>query len=216
MKLSPSNPTVVLEPVVAVASTSAKCALSLAERPNAVSASVTMSDTVPKSSPDAAARFIMPGRPSIICCAFHPAMPMYSMALAASLAPNTLSAPICMAACLSISTSSLVAPDIAPTRLICASNSMPVFIALDAISSSGRVMYSVNALPSPESVCSSAPSFVSSPALSSPNALSDAPAPLNAAVNPDVSSSRYAIASPRFTAILYHLPHFIRSSPCRL
>ena len=147
LKLSPSMPTFVFELVVAAASTSAKCALSAAVSPNAVSASVTMSDTVPRSSPDAAARLIMPGRPSIISCASQPAMPMYSMALAASVAPNTLSAPICMAACRSMSISSDVAPAIAPTRLIWLSNSMPVFSAPEASCKSGFVTYSVSVEP---------------------------------------------------------------------
>ena len=63
--------------VVAVfASRSANLFESFAFIPNAVSESVTMSDVVPRSSPDAAARFMTPARPRVISFVFHPAMPM--------------------------------------------------------------------------------------------------------------------------------------------
>ena len=65
-KVFPIRDTLVLELEEAFASTSAKCVESLALSPNAVSASVTMSDTSANSSPDAAAKFMMPGRPPII------------------------------------------------------------------------------------------------------------------------------------------------------
>ena len=49
---------------------------SFAVRPNAVKASVTISDVVARSSPDAAARFMMPSIPSSMSEVFHPAMAM--------------------------------------------------------------------------------------------------------------------------------------------
>ena len=66
LNVSPMSPTFVFELVAAFARTSAKCAESSACRPNAESASVTISDTRPRSSPDAAARFMIPGRPASI------------------------------------------------------------------------------------------------------------------------------------------------------
>ena len=52
LKDSPSMETFVLEFELAAASTSAKWAESFAERPKAVRASVTISEVVPRSSPD--------------------------------------------------------------------------------------------------------------------------------------------------------------------
>ena len=62
----------------AAARISAKCPLSCADRPNAVNASVTMSDVVAKSSPDAAARFMIPSIPFSMSSVFQPAIAMYS------------------------------------------------------------------------------------------------------------------------------------------
>ena len=73
---SPSIWTFVLLFADAVANTSAKCPLSLADKPNAVKASVTMSDVVAKSSPDAAAKSITPLIPESMSPVFHPAMAM--------------------------------------------------------------------------------------------------------------------------------------------
>ena len=64
--------TLVLDFEEAVASTSAKPAASDACSPNALRASVTISDTVASSSPEAAARDIMPEMPSSIWLVFHP------------------------------------------------------------------------------------------------------------------------------------------------
>lgn len=61
---------------LAAARISAKCPESLAVRPNAVSASVTISDVVARSSPDAAARFMIPSIPSSMSEVFHPAIAM--------------------------------------------------------------------------------------------------------------------------------------------
>ena len=65
---SPIMETLVFALAADCANTSEKCAASLAFKPNAVSASVTISLVVPKSSPDAAARFRIPSIPSSICC----------------------------------------------------------------------------------------------------------------------------------------------------
>ena len=80
LKVSPISPTLVLDLEVAAASTSAKCPASPAFRPKADSASVTMSDTRARLSPEAPARFITPPMPSIICWFSQPAMAMYCMA----------------------------------------------------------------------------------------------------------------------------------------
>ena len=76
LKDSPNIDTLVLALLDAAASTSAKWAESWAWRPNAVSASVTMSDVRARSSPDAAARFIMPSIPLSISSVFQPAIAM--------------------------------------------------------------------------------------------------------------------------------------------
>ena len=73
---SPNMPTFVFALALAFASTSAKCPESLAFRPNAVSASVTISEVDPRLSPLAAARFIIPEIPEIICFGCQPAIAM--------------------------------------------------------------------------------------------------------------------------------------------
>ena len=60
----------------AAARMSAKWPESLAESPKAVKASVTMSEVVAKSSPEAAARFMTPSIPSSISSVFQPAIAM--------------------------------------------------------------------------------------------------------------------------------------------
>ena len=65
--------TFVLALALAAARTSANLPLSFALRPNAVRPSVTISDTCAKSSPDAAARFIIPGKPFTMSFVFQPA-----------------------------------------------------------------------------------------------------------------------------------------------
>lgn len=76
LKVSPIMDTFVFALELAAARMSAKCPESLAVRPNAVSASVTISDVVARSSPDAAARFMIPSIPSSMSEVFHPAMAM--------------------------------------------------------------------------------------------------------------------------------------------
>ena len=97
LKDSPSMDTLVLALDDTAASTSAKCSTLLmpvsiycpfsnfiqflsAARPNAVMASVTISDVVPRSSPAAAARFISGPTAASISSVFQPAMAIYSMA----------------------------------------------------------------------------------------------------------------------------------------
>ena len=67
-------PTFVLELDDAAARTSAKCPESDACNPIAVRASVTISEVVARSSPDAAARFMMPSMPFSISSVFQPAI----------------------------------------------------------------------------------------------------------------------------------------------
>ena len=74
LNVSPISPTFVLEFDAALANTSAKCVASLACIPNAVNASVTMSLVVARSSPDAAAKFIMPSIPESMSAVFQPAI----------------------------------------------------------------------------------------------------------------------------------------------
>ena len=74
LKVSPIMETFVLALLDAAASTSAKWALSAAVKPKAVNASVTISEVVAKSSPEAAARFMMPSMPESISSVFHPAI----------------------------------------------------------------------------------------------------------------------------------------------
>ena len=76
LKVSPIMDTLVLALEEAAARMSAKCPLSSADRPKAVRASVTISDVVARSSPDAAARFMMPSIPESISSVFQPAMAM--------------------------------------------------------------------------------------------------------------------------------------------
>ena len=110
--------TFVLLELLACARTSAKCADWSACRPKAVIASVTMSDTVPSSSPEAAARYMMPGRPETISCVFQPAIAMYSNPCPASVAENFVVRPISAATSFSCFISPEDAWEIACTVLI--------------------------------------------------------------------------------------------------
>ena len=76
LKVSPIMDTLVLALEDAAARMSAKWPESLADSPNAVSASVTISEVVARSSPDAAARFMMPSMPSSMSSVFQPAIAM--------------------------------------------------------------------------------------------------------------------------------------------
>ena len=74
LNVSPIMDTLVFALEDAAARMSAKWPESLADRPKAVKASVTMSEVVARSSPDAAARFMMPSIPSSISTVFQPAI----------------------------------------------------------------------------------------------------------------------------------------------
>ena len=76
--------TLVLDFVAVAARISTNWLVSLAVIPKAVSASVTISDTVPSSSPEAAASCITPPRPAVIAEASQSAMLMYCIAWDAS------------------------------------------------------------------------------------------------------------------------------------
>ena len=80
LKVSPIIDTLVFDLEVAAAKTSAKCPDCSAFRPKADKASVTISDTRAKLSPEAPARFIMPLIPDNICWSLQPAIAMYSIA----------------------------------------------------------------------------------------------------------------------------------------
>ena len=79
---------------------------------------MTISEVVAKSSPDAAARFMMPSMPSSMSPVFQPAIAMYSIAEAASEAENLVLAPISRAFSRRASKSEPVAPEMAATLLI--------------------------------------------------------------------------------------------------
>ena len=74
LNVSPIIETFVLALLLAAARISAKCPLSFAVSPKAVRASVTMSDVVARSSPDAAARLMIPSMPDSISSVFQPAI----------------------------------------------------------------------------------------------------------------------------------------------
>ncbi len=120
LKVSPIKATLVFDLEVAAANTSAKCVDFSADMPKAVRASVTMSDTLARLSPDAPARFIIPAIPSSICLSSQPAIAMYCIAWPASVAENWVVAPISFALVVSFSRLSPEAPDMACTVLICA------------------------------------------------------------------------------------------------
>ena len=94
LNVSPIMETFVFALEEAAARISAKCPESAADKPNAVRASVTISEVVARSSPEAAARFMIPSMPFSMSPVFHPAMAMYSIAEAASDAENFVFAPI--------------------------------------------------------------------------------------------------------------------------
>ena len=128
LNVSPIMPTFVLALLDAAARTSANLVASLACIPNAVIASVTMSDVVAKSSPDAAARFRIPSIPPSISPVFHPAIAIKLNASADSLAVNCVEAPISFAFAVNFSKSFPVAPLTACTCDIAASKSLNVLI----------------------------------------------------------------------------------------
>ena len=115
---SPSIDTFVFEFDAAAASTSANIVESFAFKLNAVKASVTISEVLASSSPDAAARFIIPSTPLSISSVFQPAIAMYSIAFPASVAENWVLIPISLAFSPSLSIAVSLDPEIAWTVLI--------------------------------------------------------------------------------------------------
>ena len=129
LKVAPIIDTFVLLLDDAAARTSAKCAESFACKPNAVKASVTISETLARSSPDAAAMFMIPSIPDIISADFQPAIAIYCIASADSVALNFVFAPISLAFSVKASSSFPDVPEIAATFDIPSSKSAPTFIA---------------------------------------------------------------------------------------
>ena len=115
LNVSPIMDTLVLALLEAAANTSEKRAVSAAVKPKAVRASVTMSEVVPRSSPEAAAKLRTPSIPESISSVFQPAIAMYWNASAASLALNLVVAPISFALSVRASRSSPVEPEMAAT-----------------------------------------------------------------------------------------------------
>ena len=77
MKVCPIRATFVFELVAAAANTSANIEESFACKPKADKLSVTISAVMAKSSPEAAAKSMMPAIPLITSPVFQPAMPIY-------------------------------------------------------------------------------------------------------------------------------------------
>ena len=76
LKVSPIMETFVFALLLAAARISAKCPESFAVSPKAVSASVTISEVVARSSPEAAAKFMTPSIPESMSSVFQPAIAM--------------------------------------------------------------------------------------------------------------------------------------------
>ena len=121
LNVSPIKLTLVFALELVAARRSAKCEASSACSPNAVRASVTISEVEAKSFPLAVARVNTPEIPLVICAASHPAIAMYSYAPAISKAFCLVlgSKPSSLAVSLSDCISSAVAPLIAATLSIC-------------------------------------------------------------------------------------------------
>ena len=90
--------------------------------------SVTRSEVVARSSPVASESLRMEGSPAMDCSTFHPARAMYSRASALSLAVFDVVRPISMAAASRAAYSSSVAPAVAATESMAASNSFPTLM----------------------------------------------------------------------------------------
>ena len=131
----------------AAAKISEKCPESLADKPKAVRASVTISEVTARSSPEAAARFITPSIPSSISAVFQPAILMYVIPCAASVAENFVLLPSSLAFSLKASKSLPVAPDIAETSLIAESKSAAVLTAAADTPTIGVVTFLVRDVP---------------------------------------------------------------------
>ena len=126
----------------ASANTSATCPACPASKPNPRKALDATSDANPKPAPLEAAKSSIPGIAVIISSTLKPALARFSMPSAASFAENDVEAPSLRATSFKTSNCSLVAPDIALTRDICASYSFPVSIAVFAKLAKGAVIAS--------------------------------------------------------------------------
>src|SRR5699024_1277995 len=140
-KASPSPETSVLALDDAAAITSAYLPASLASSPKALMESVKISDTRPKSSPDAAARFSTPSIPSKDCCTSQPASDMYLKPSVTSFALNLVDAPSSRALVSSCCNSAPVAPLKACTSDKPALKSMPILAATPPTAINGAVTF---------------------------------------------------------------------------
>ena len=146
---SPMSPTSALVSAAARANTSATCPASLASKPNPLKAVAVFSEARATSPPDTAAKSKRPGIAFMISCALNPAEAKFSIPAADSFALKAVFAPRSIACCFICSNVSPVAPDIAFTRLICASKSPPTLAAATPTPIRGVVIYFVIAAPVP-------------------------------------------------------------------
>ena len=164
----------------AAARTSANSAESAALRPKAVRASVTISDVVARSSPEAAARFMMPSIPFSMSSVFHPAIAIYFMASAASDAENLVFAPISFALSDSFCSSVPVEPETAETFAIASSKEAPV-----------STMFFPAAAATPATAASRAVSFAPAEDILPPMEPSTSPRPVHLALSASMASAAF-------------------------
>ena len=198
---SPIIETFVFALLEAFANTSARVPASPALLPNAVNASVTISDVVAKSKPSAAARFIIPSIPSIIDLVSQPAIAMYVNASAASVAENFVLAPISIAFAFKSTISFPVAPDIAFTFERLDSNEAEVLTAAAPKPTIGVVTLRVISLPVDAKPLLTPLSIPLTPPVPFLNFSTELNAFLNPIVNLEVSKSKYPTAVPKLTPI---------------
>ena len=154
--------------------------------PNAVIASVTISDVLARSSPDAAARFIMPSIPFSMSVVSHPAIAIYCMASADSVAENFVLAPISLAFSVSWLRSSPEAPEIALTFDMPSSKLEPTEIAAPAADEKAPVAAPIALFISP------APPDTREPSFPTPSLMPESSIPVSTTILPS------AIQSPAF------------------
>ena len=130
-----------------LANTSATCPASPASNPKARRVEEAMSALLAKSSPEEAAKSSIPGIAAVISDTENPADARFSIASALSVAEKEVAFPNSIACCSRSSNSDAVAPEIALTRLICASKSLPAMIAAVPTPIKGVVTPIVSILP---------------------------------------------------------------------
>ncbi len=206
---SPIVLTSVFDLLAACARTSTNMLVSSAVSPNAVSASVTMSDVCARSSPVAPARYMMPSMPAVISDTSHPAIAMYLNASVASVAENFVCFPISCAFSDSACSSSPVAPQIAWTPDMPSSKSAATLIAATPAPTIGTVTAVV--IDAPTAVMLFPAFWICFPARSHCLALffNFAPAELSGLVILSISLS---VTSTNFPLIFASLP--LLSLPC--